>query len=605
MTRLLLVLLCSSVFNFAQAQINIVSTDLPTAPDTLRNAIDTVPVGISVGPKGANQTWNFSAVVQDVTERVVHRVPASTPYSSSFSTATNAITTDGNNYGYFHKSSTAFTCQGIAGDLLDNGQTRAVVFNPTFDLYRFPTNYNNTFTGTYGFQETASGSSVGQPVDQVRVTFTATYFDTIDGWGTVITPVGSYQSLRQKRRETSYTKVEYKLFSFSPWTTANESRDTTVTYAWLAKETKGPAVTINLNKAGLVTQLTYSLIPPAPVANFSWTNPSGALVLFTDLSTNSPTSWSWDYGDGSPLGTTRNPNHIYAANSTYNACLTATNSTGSNTICKNVTVTNIGIGNSAPVAIDDSVSTPHNTAVEVDVKDNDIDPESNTMTVTGAYNNTGGTNMLNTNGTVTFTPTNGFSGAASFNYIICDDGVPSLCDTATVRVQVGSAPIQNQVDFTYVDSCLTVKFTNTSTEAGTISWVFGDGQSGGGDTVTHTYAARGTYEVCLTISGFAGSVDTCHMVTVDTCNGTGLITINTLTLQLYPNPATNQLTVVIPNGNKGGQLVIVNQLGMVVKEVTLTDSSTRLSISELAAGIYHLTYTSAEGTLGAGRFVKE
>jgi PKD repeat protein len=67
-----------------------------------------------------------------------------------------------------------------------------------------------------------------------------------------------------------------------------------------------------------------------PVANFSGTPTSGSAPLavnFTDLSTNSPTAWSWTFGDGG-TSTVQNPSHTYAAG-TYTVSLTATNSAGS------------------------------------------------------------------------------------------------------------------------------------------------------------------------------------------------------------------------------------------------------------------------------------
>lgn len=608
MTRFLLVLLCSSVFAFSQAQITILSTDLPTAPDTLHNAVDTLPVGIAPGPKGANQTWNFSNVVQDIVETATHRIPAGTPYTADFPNATTAITLDGSNFGYFQLTTTAFKGLGLAGPLLGPGTTPvSVEFNPTFDLYRFPTQYNGNFTGTYGFQEETSGSSVGQPlVDRVRLTFTSTYFDTIDAWGTVVTPLGSYQALRQKRVERTYTKVEARPFFPPTWSTVDESRDTIITYTWLAKETKGPVVTITSNNAGTISRIAYSLTPPPTVANFSWTNPSGGLVQFTNLSSNA-TTYSWDFGDGSALSTNTNPNHIYVANGAYNVCLTATGTGGSDVECQTITVTNIGFGNSAPVAVNDSTTTPFETPVDINVLSNDIDPDGDDIAVTAAFGATDGTTTINSNGTITFTPNAGFSGWASFQYSICDDGVPSFCDTATVYVEVLGIPLEASFTSGFgTDSCLLVFVANTSTGyTGLVAWTFGDGSNGLGETITHTYAEPGTYLVCVTVSNGTVTDSACAPRTVDSCVIDGIGSINAVALQVYPNPATDQLTVVLPNGSQSGTLSIINNLGMLVKEITVTDARTTISISELAAGIYHLNYTNTHGTRGAGRFVKE
>jgi len=68
-----------------------------------------------------------------------------------------------------------------------------------------------------------------------------------------------------------------------------------------------------------------------PVANFSGNPQSGDYPLqvsFTDLSTNNPTSWDWNFGDGSPHAYTQNPTHQYAAADEYTVTLIATNACG-------------------------------------------------------------------------------------------------------------------------------------------------------------------------------------------------------------------------------------------------------------------------------------
>lgn len=76
----------------------------------------------------------------------------------------------------------------------------------------------------------------------------------------------------------------------------------------------------------------------APVASFTFADGGGLTVNFTDSSANTPTSWSWVFGDGSSPSTEQNPMHTYAVAGTYMVTLTATNSAGSDDVTIDVTV---------------------------------------------------------------------------------------------------------------------------------------------------------------------------------------------------------------------------------------------------------------------------
>ena len=72
-----------------------------------------------------------------------------------------------------------------------------------------------------------------------------------------------------------------------------------------------------------------------PVADFSASTTTinvGGSVTFTDLSTNTPTSWNWVFQGGTPsTSTVKNPTVTYSTAGTYSVTLTASNAAGSNT----------------------------------------------------------------------------------------------------------------------------------------------------------------------------------------------------------------------------------------------------------------------------------
>lgn len=81
-------------------------------------------------------------------------------------------------------------------------------------------------------------------------------------------------------------------------------------------------------------QLAETTAAQAPVALFEASVTSGKAPLtvqFSDLSTGNPTTWSWNFGDGSPITTAKNPSHDYVRTGTYVASLTVSNALGSST----------------------------------------------------------------------------------------------------------------------------------------------------------------------------------------------------------------------------------------------------------------------------------
>ncbi|NBP75214.1 MAG: PKD domain-containing protein, partial [Crocinitomicaceae bacterium] len=77
-----------------------------------------------------------------------------------------------------------------------------------------------------------------------------------------------------------------------------------------------------------------------PLASFSTTGNSfcqNSPITFTDFSTNSPSSWSWNFGDGG-TSTQQNPQHTYSNPGNYTVSLTVTNATGFNSTSETITI---------------------------------------------------------------------------------------------------------------------------------------------------------------------------------------------------------------------------------------------------------------------------
>ena len=84
---------------------------------------------------------------------------------------------------------------------------------------------------------------------------------------------------------------------------------------------------------------------------------------------------------------------------------------------------NVAAVNDAPVANNDTLAAAEDTAVTytaAQLLGNDTDADGNPLAIAAVTSGTGGTAVLNGNGTVTFTPAANFNGAASFSYTATD-----------------------------------------------------------------------------------------------------------------------------------------------------------------------------------------
>jgi hypothetical protein len=110
----------------------------------------------------------------------------------------------------------------------------------------------------------------------------------------------------------------------------------------------------------------------------------------------------------------------------------ADNYGGTATANVSITVT----ANGVPNAVNDSVTTARNTPVTISVLANDSDPDGDPLTVVSIVQAaSGGVAVLNSDNTVTFTPTTGFKGKAKFTYTISDGRGGTASANVTVTVQ--------------------------------------------------------------------------------------------------------------------------------------------------------------------------
>ena len=140
-------------------------------------------------------------------------------------------------------------------------------------------------------------------------------------------------------------------------------------------------------------ELFYQLPLTAEFSASDSTFCQGSTVTFTDLSSGTPTSWAWDFGDGTN-SVLPDPTHTYTTVGTYDVSLTVTNSTGSESETKTGFITvnalpTINAGADQAVCNGDTV-TLNGTGATTYIWDNGVtDGTAFTPSATSTYTVTG------------------------------------------------------------------------------------------------------------------------------------------------------------------------------------------------------------------------
>lgn len=183
------------------------------------------------------------------------------------------------------------------------------------------------------------------------------------------------------------------------------------------------------------------------------------------------------------------------------------------------------------------------------------------------------------------TYTGGLSGSdAAFLQNIAAATVLDSLDTWLLN----NAPIE--ADFTSAGAQGAFSFTNTSYNASSFQWDFGDGNTSALESPQHTYTANGTYNVQLIASNACYSDTVTMAVTVT--GATGLVETDAVSWNIFPNPATNYL-ILQPHGVTGYEVALMDMTGRVLIRLS---NPTSMDISMLAPGTYMLSITGGNTT---------
>ena len=216
-------------------------------------------------------------------------------------------------------------------------------------------------------------------------------------------------------------------------------------------------------------------------------------VTFTDRSIGSPTSWNWNFGDGT-TSTVQSPTHTFTSGGAYDVKLEITRGTETATSTQVVDVGGVPVadftGSSTSVNVGDiiaftdkSSNSPNQWAWDFgDTKTMTSQNPSHSYQLKGIY--TVSLTAFNNNGKDTETKT---------DYINVGMGPKADFRAVIAPFEMNAVPMN-------------VRFVDQSTQLPTSwQWDFGDGQTSTEQNPLHTYAKEATYTVSLTAKNNFGT----------------------------------------------------------------------------------------------------
>jgi PKD repeat protein len=314
--------------------------------------------------------------------------------------------------------------------------------------------------------------------------------------------------------------------------------------------------------------------PPPPVADFSATPTSGTAPLtasFTDASTNRPSTWSWDFGDGTS-STAQNPTHKYTSPGTYAVKLTAANAGGLDTKTR---VGYVAVGSQPPVA--DFSATPTSGPAPLAVKFSD-DSTNNPTSWSWDFGD-GGTSTAQD-------PSHTYAGAGTYTVKL----------TAT---NAGGSDTKTRVGYITVSAPVSSYPTEVLADSPTSYWRLGEAT---GTTASDAAGANtGAVKGGVTLGAPGGlTADTNAAMTFDgttgyvsVANSTNLNPTGDLTVEAWAKPGTldSNTRAVVHKGGTSGYASYQYRLGL---------ASSNLWRGSVYIGSNNYTVTSPSVATSAG-----
>lgn len=246
MKKIFLLCFLTAVGFTAKAQITITDSDMPSPGNVFYQSIPDTLLGLDLSQTGTSFVWDYSSMtaiaqtrdtfisISDVPFAIRFQLPLSANLVQYLPTpdSVGPFSLGGEGYQVYRKGSVNYEDLGVGGEL--NSLPLVFANDPTDKVYFFPLTYGD-MDSSVSVAEIAVPNLFYIRQERKRI-------NTVDGWGDLISPYGTFSAIRIKSEITGRDTISFDTLA------VGFNIPTTTEYKWLGNGHGVPLLQINTNR---------------------------------------------------------------------------------------------------------------------------------------------------------------------------------------------------------------------------------------------------------------------------------------------------------------------------------------------------------------------
>ena len=256
MKRFYMLTVLISLMVVSQAQITVESTDFLPMNSVILTASDTSGT-VFPGDAGENITWDFSGLMAHNTD-LIKTIPVNeAPDHELFPDANYVFNiVHDSNYVFLSHTGDNLKMLGLVMNKVDVVIPH-VVYHPFEILLDYPINYGDVLPQQSFWSEVV----IKNPIisnDSIKLKTTIIKDERVDAWGTLVTPLGTFQTLRICEHKIQIDSIWFHLLN--SWVFYDQATDSSLSYSWFTNSQEYGFVLLSIGmdlETGETTDVTW------------------------------------------------------------------------------------------------------------------------------------------------------------------------------------------------------------------------------------------------------------------------------------------------------------------------------------------------------------